>query len=899
MLEEAQRFFYSTTQTNCPEHVRFLFIETDAEQETAHIMGAPKGRRALESFPTPIEAAEAAVAQLRKKVRVRMQPVEAPPEDSCPLIEIKDFQVTPVAIEKGRISEALFGEFAHVLDFGLMKMPPVSFEPIKEWFTGIALQEGFLNIKKTGDVIDVFIPEAVPEKIMRRIEIMFNEVELITTEEQKIRWIPDAKKMAFAGAGAGGMRSFGRIALWSRSRDGAGLYLQNLIEKIRSLYQDLCNLGAEVEPVVYLAGTFTGGTNSGMFIDIAYACRDIIDPPHTGNPPVMGLFLLPPVACDDRKSVSNAYACLQDLDHFTQEDSQFMAKWPLGVSRELFPEGKTPFGLTTLMSLSWVPDGDIKSLYRVAGMFLYLMGSGFMSYRKAKIIDVAGEGENVWKFSAVGMACLFYPRGEVRICAAGEVAIERLIQIWNDPKKCQGAKLQEVSNIDQVFNDRRRSYREVVDNSLDSAFLVLSRKGPDGDTVSTRIRTFLGRVAKRMQAFDRDALIAFLGTDSELYQAGRASAQNAVEALETQIGEVVIKELERTECLAFAIRLLQEIINYLEEILKYWSSLRVLDWDNALEGSLDQGTPEDLISDLIVGQGQLLGEARKVRVSRMLEVVQKMHMSLLAPEIRKLIGYLRTGDIEGPREGQRTVDPMKVPSIAALHQLRDQITAARDGIRKIQSGVADGVRPNELINYHFTTGSFQGEVAEAKRQFDEAYSVPDDAQSRSADLLGYGAEETLWTMLVRFLSARYPLDSWMVDEVSKRFLARDLPSPGDGSIYANNDLRRLAQTAKNNVSVKLGVATENLSNAPTHPKVTVVDRSTNQQILEKYLLEKCDETAFKCPPDSCAEMMKDMVLFFDERPVARLRDMAMFDMWRPVYTRRKSKDASVDCYIHT
>ena len=744
----------------------------------------------------------------------------------------------------------------------------------------------------------------MPERLLLRIETLLNDVELVTDENGHIRWLPEPEKMAFAGAGAGGMRSFGRIALWSSSKTGGGLYLQRLREKIQQLYQDLNNQGTGIEPVAYLAGTFTGGTNSGMFLDVAYLCRDVMDPSHAMNPPILGLFLLPPVDSNDVKSVSNAYACLKDLDHFTQEDSQFLARWPLNVAVDLFPQGKSPFKLTSLMSLSWVPDGDIKSLYRVAGLFLYLMGAGFMPYRKARIIDVAAAGENVWKFSAIGMTCLFFPRGEIRVCAAGDVAIERLVDTWNDAKKCRGLKLADHLTIDQVFGDRRLKYRTLVDDTMEEAFTLLNQRGPNAKAVTTAIRGFLQRVTKKEARFDRDTLNSFLGRDGELFAAAQASAISAIEVVEQKLGAAIIEEIEDTENLAYGARLIHEICDYLDETLNFWEKLRIANWDSALEGNVDDEAPDDLVSDLLIDQAQLLGQGQAVRLSRLSEVLRKMHMSVMLSPLRGLVSYLKTGAIQGGPEEQRSIDPNLVPCIASIDALRGLVSETGEAIRQTQAGVRDGVRPNDLIKYTFAHDNFETDVQAAKSGFDTTYSPDSGARSRSADLLQYGHEGRIWTQLMHFHEASRTMDSppsmaeWIIDRVSSQLKSRQLPSFGDGSIYTNSNLPVLASTAKTNVSLNLGVANTQLSNAPTHPKVVVTQSGANQEQVDRHLKSHREED-FQSPADASADDLADMVLFFDERPVRTLADLARIQQWQPQYNLRRENDSSVDCYIHT
>lgn len=125
--------------------------------------------------------------------------------------------------------------------------------------------------------------------------------------------------------GAGQVRARGRLALLAN----AGLVHRNLkhahemvtaaesADWIRESSQ--FDLSTDPCVTVYIVSSLAGGTGAGVFLDIAYQCREILD----RNDRVIGVFLLPPIFASLPATDyinGNAYACLKELDYLMDRD---------------------------------------------------------------------------------------------------------------------------------------------------------------------------------------------------------------------------------------------------------------------------------------------------------------------------------------------------------------------------------------------------------------------------------------------------------------------------------------------------------------------------------------------------------------------------------------------------
>jgi hypothetical protein len=80
-------------------------------------------------------------------------------------------------------------------------------------------------------------------------------------------------------------------------------------------------------PRVYVVAGLAGGTGGGMFLDMAYTARHRLRSMGYPDPEVIGLLFVPPAESDARAegTVSNCYAALRELNHFSLPETVFAA----------------------------------------------------------------------------------------------------------------------------------------------------------------------------------------------------------------------------------------------------------------------------------------------------------------------------------------------------------------------------------------------------------------------------------------------------------------------------------------------------------------------------------------------------------------------------------------------
>lgn len=126
----------------------------------------------------------------------------------------------------------------------------------------------------------------------------------------KYEWMPTTAQVLNTHSGAAGQPAFGRIALWAEE------------QSVRNIIQALYNqINGNAQTNIYLVGSLTGGTGTGIFLDLAYLIRQI-----TNNNNIYGMFMLP-----DKNNVGqttkdviyeNAYTSLFSIDKYSKADTK-------------------------------------------------------------------------------------------------------------------------------------------------------------------------------------------------------------------------------------------------------------------------------------------------------------------------------------------------------------------------------------------------------------------------------------------------------------------------------------------------------------------------------------------------------------------------------------------------
>ncbi len=197
-------------------------------------------------------------------------------------------------------------------------------------------------------------------------------------------------------------------------------------------------------PRVYILCSLTGGSGSGMFLDLAYVMRRQLREMGYGEPDVVGLFLLPAV---DRQAsrpgpLGNAFAALTELNHFSAPTTTFTAAYRAKDAK--ISDAEPPFNRCILLPLA-EPGDEVgnREVLELAGQFLYRD----LTQPLGRAVDLARydlptppDERRGPVCQSFGMFRLSFPRQALVHETARQVC-RRLVQRWmsKDSKPLRGA----------------------------------------------------------------------------------------------------------------------------------------------------------------------------------------------------------------------------------------------------------------------------------------------------------------------------------------------------------------------------------------------------------------------------------------------------------------------------
>jgi serine/threonine protein kinase len=250
-------------------------------------------------------------------------------------------------------------------------------------------------------------------------------------------WMPPGTlyKLARNPDSAGGVRAFGRLALFDNYR----LVAQRVRQEIETFLTDAplaeaaknTKLGLRTNrPRAYVLAGLGGGTGSGMFLDVAYLLRHELRQVGYLRPEVVGLFFVPPANKDATRNTAlgNTFAALAELHQFQQRLSIY--KTAFDRAEAPIVDTDAPFARVAVLPLPKGPEPRQQlAAARLAARALYnetLTPAGRVADETREATAVPPAGPTCQTF---GLFRLSWPRPEMLSAATRRFA-QRQIQRW-------------------------------------------------------------------------------------------------------------------------------------------------------------------------------------------------------------------------------------------------------------------------------------------------------------------------------------------------------------------------------------------------------------------------------------------------------------------------------------
>lgn len=470
-------------------------------------------------------------------------------------------------------------------------------------------------------------------------------------------------------AGAGGAPIVGRLTIWdSVNRINFVTKLQDALNRVRKHTLE--------KPLVYVVGSFGGGTGSGIFLDIAYLIRDIL----SNQVELQGLFLIPNTGLSDHVIYSNTICCLKELEYFNDVEHEFPFKWSANPPKG-YEAINTPYDLIQIISAAYndsLPPVSYGKLHEEAGIFLYLNVLGLYDVRRKSLVDAASN-LIVDKYTTFGLAAIHYPESDIKEILGNKFTAEMLGHIIDD---------------NQYFDKRHADFKEIsaatpqiinyVKKSFDNEFTKILRQwcnqisivdSGSNNPVEIHIKNLSHTLASGNFTYDekRKLLYNLFKVGGEYYQQlMNLSTTYAVDEVVNLIVKKISTCLEEYNNINVAITELEAVEAVLTDIHTFWNvngyTSSSAQWEENLKKHI---TAEVLPMPFTY---KTLFEKEKVYADRITFILlYGLSMHIFSDNLSRIIANIR-GSKAQQNSAIATSDGKALPTITKLKEWKDVIS---------------------------------------------------------------------------------------------------------------------------------------------------------------------------------------------------------------------------------
>jgi len=705
---------------------------------------------------------------------------------------------------------------------------------------------------------------------IKRVYVSLDDMAAMIEEIQKTcnnpSWLPETKSVLSAGLGAAGIRGCGRLALWGRNKQGDNFEkVTSAIERAFNNVKHISNVGSSKseKPVVIITGSLTGGTGSGMFIDMGYFVRKFI--PDIKY--LYGLFLLPKepkITRGYEVMYGNTYGAIKDLEFFNNENNPYSQKWPGGQTENF--KGAPPFEIAQFISQDY-QDGNpaienLNGLYKMAGLYLFLNISGIIEKRHERILDGKGNSQ-IGNYGTFGLSAIQFPKDQIQEFVSAELSIEMLSRLIDSKDFYLNGQKRQINRA-----TIKQSMAIVFDGILENAFANLNTvEGKDLlvslDKDATQINK--GEIKGSPVEF---IISMFTSTRNDNYHAlVNNNIKSALNVFVDSIYQQVDTALQSTENLYYAKYVLEDIVESIERTLNYWKSIGLSsqsqNWDNELR-KLAIGCTKNTYKSVF--------EHDAVLKDRLNTIMELMKMHLCIKSLIDISKHVKEGAIR--LEGSNH----ELPKLSLLDNL----------IRKIKTviGKNDDATNSSNINFDrrmndilgdindktlpilrvYPSNSFTEECSKAK----QTYEQRNGGGVRS--IKEVIEQQNVFNYLKKKLSGNFNDEIYLEFLNGYRNRANDCIEDYDVVTYVKDKPNETVEIAHRATSPFLKI-NKVLGKHPNLPRFIVgSDKNDIVTAIQTMLAKNFDEFENKADNIKEIQELKNILVFYDEKGNFTLKD---------------------------
>lgn len=546
-------------------------------------------------------------------------------------------------------------------------------------------------------------------------------------------WIPDATQ-ALGTSGAGGKSSYGRLSLWSNFTN-----VKNELLKLNSQYDGFDS--------IYVVGSITGGTGSGIFLDVAYLLRQLV-----GNIKIYSILMIPKNTDLDHNTSNfylNSYFALKSLEYYSKQGNVFNVTWPDGIPLPDSIGNMPPFDLNFIVSPDYFDQSrlnntymcdyqDLSPLFKTIGLYVSLMGNnsdkkdkerGLQDVASARLIDGAAGAGHITRYITFGLSFIQYPKALLQEYVALDFATN-IVKDWNDEERYNDKKVK-IKRIAERDTDLAIQY--ILDNDLND----IAHEG--ATSLDGYVSLIINNIKKKtFQPFNSMHEMIFNSFNTEgktnVYQQVKNKLYIARDTFIQQISSNFNRVIKTYPNLPLSRHYLESISQHLDNLFSFWKDEYGFDENPSSWNIILGNFIKSIESDKTGYQILLLGnEFYKEKFSELLSML-KLH--LLVDELKVITHHLIS-----PTNELKTKDKGQVlPSVSKVNKYINNLSNVIDNST---NNIAFSKRSNAIISMSksfgmifniYPKGDFDSEIRSLKSAIELKKIINDKTILKDGDL---------------------------------------------------------------------------------------------------------------------------------------------------------------------
>ena len=509
-------------------------------------------------------------------------------------------------------------------------------------------------------------PRTIGENSINRIftslkskETMINQLKDDKTLETD--WLLSSETILEAGFGAGGLPPFGRLALWGDNN------FTRVTDSIKYAWGEISNYDVEdsdnSKPVVFITGSLTGGTATGMFIDLAYLIKNTI----ADISEVYGLFLIPGRDTFRGKETiyCNTLSAIKALKYYNKPENIYNMKWPNGHKAK-FKE--PPYELVQFISQDY--DGDmaplssLEGLYKMGGLYLFLNIFGLRGKRLTRLGD-AKTNNQIGNYGTFGASAIQYPKAQIEENVAIDLNIA-LLSRWVDPESYYrfGRKEMLKTELVKISNETYKIFDDILKESFEVLDAVNISSGKLIDDLHNQVRIINGKQFTESSEKNYIHKLFSPQHNDNYYAAITNNIQSAQDVMVRRIYELIDQSTQQYENLFVTKVQLQAIVRAIDQTISFWKEKKISGrtdkWENLLRIE---------ISRILKNRYKILFEQDNILRERLEYLLNLLKSHVFA---NKLVDIKRTIE-KAELELKTFEDTVVLPTIPKIEKLIAQV----------------------------------------------------------------------------------------------------------------------------------------------------------------------------------------------------------------------------------